>query len=887
MSIKERLQTSNKTSDIYWYAGVMLALLISFWLRAIIPLSSVFVGNDVIFSSESDAWYHMMLAVSTALNLRLPWFDPMTYFPHGTPVPFGPFNSLGIAVISLIMGLGHPSIHMIDSVGAFFPAVLGALLVIPVYFIGRKIGGKSCGLISALIIAVMPGQILERSVLGFSDHHISESLLSAFAIMFFMLAISSGKDMRFKSIKKDWTALKTPIIYSALAGLALGLYIDAWASGILFEGVILIFIVLQSAVDHLKNRNAEHLGISGAIAFFIAALMVLPFIQVYYGFTSYYYSLFQPTILLLGMVAALLISFLSELMKERGVNRYYFPAAIFIIAILGLIILSAAIPTFTSTLFTGLNIFQPKAGGASTVAEASPLLIEGGQFTLDGIQANFPGISVILSPFFLGLIALILLSARYIRTQRGIYLLMITWSVITLLLTLAQVRFAYYYGVNVALLTGVLASWALEKAGLGEHSNEAVKSKDMAGLLVSNLRAIVVIILILILVIYPSVSVSILTAKYTTGGPDKDWMSSVGWLETNTPSPGMDIYTIYQRPPDRQQYAYPASAYGVMSWWDYGHYIETIGHRMPNANPFQEGIGNLTANIPGSSPFFLSESEDQAENVLANLDKNRSPYLNTRYVMIDWEMATSKFYAMTAWSNVPITRYYGIFYQPQGDQLVPVEAYRDPFFETMTARLFFFDGSETPVGNAFAIAYQIFNQNGTLFPVIVEQPKVSSNYSELENYVSESKSKGYQSEILSENNPTSISSSVPLEALKHYRLVHESESTVTYTGQKFVKTFERVPGAKIEGKAPAGTRVSISVPVVTNQGRDFTYIQSNIADASGNFTLNVPYSTVGPIASGTKFDTGPTGPYQLAIADKKYEVHVPEEAVVTGGTIAV
>ena len=134
MSIKEQLQSTG----IYWYAGVLLAFLISFWLRAIIPLKSVFVGNEVIFSSDGDPWYHMMLAISTALNLQRPWFDPMTNFPHGTPIPFGPFNSWGIAIISLIMGLGHPSIHMIDTVGAFFPAIEGALLVIPVYFIGRE-----------------------------------------------------------------------------------------------------------------------------------------------------------------------------------------------------------------------------------------------------------------------------------------------------------------------------------------------------------------------------------------------------------------------------------------------------------------------------------------------------------------------------------------------------------------------------------------------------------------------------------------------------------------------------------------------------------------------------------------------------------------------------
>ncbi len=880
MSTKKQLQYR----DIYWYAGVLIAFLISFYLRAVIPIKSVFVGNEVIFSSESDAWYHMMLAIGTVMNHQRLWFDPMTYFPHGTPLHFGPFNSWGIAIISLILGMGHPSMHTIDAVGAFFPAILGALLVVPAYFLGREIGGKSCGLISALIMAVLPGQVFARSVLGFTDHHAAESFLSALAMMFFVLAMSSGQDLSFESIKKNWPALKMPLVYSVLAGISLGLYIDAWSSGFLFEGVILAFIVIQSIVDHLKGRNAEYPGIAGAITFLLATLLVLPFVQSYYGFNNYLYTLFQPTILLAGTVASILIAFLSKSMKEKNINKYYFPGVIVVIIVLGLMVLSLAIPSFTGNLFTGLNIFRPKTGGASTVQEISPLLFEGGQFSLDGIQSNFPGVSVVLSPFFLAIIALALLFIRYIKNQKNTYLLIIIWSIIILFLTLAQVRFAYYYAVNVALLTGFLAAWALQKAGYSELEGNASELKDIIRLLGSNLKAAVVAMLIIVLLIYPSASLSVLMAEYTSG-PESDWLSSVKWLENNTPSPGMDLYKIYQRPPDGQEYPYPPTAYGVMSWWDYGHYIETIGHRMPNANPFQQGIGNLSAGMPGSSPFFLSESEDQAEGVLKNLDESRSPYQNTRYVMIDVEMATSKFGAMAAWSSIPGSKYIAAVYQPQGETLVPIQVWQEPYFKTMTARLFFFDGTETPASGGIGIAYQgVALQDGSTVPVIVESPKISENYSELMNYVNESRSKGYLAEIVSES---PLSTPVPLEALQHYRLVHESETKVTTDGQKFVKTFEHVPGAVIEGNASAGTKATISVPIMTNQNREFTYMQSNITDSSGRFTLVVPYSTEGPSTSGTKFDTSPIGPYQLTVEDKKYDVKVPEEMVMTGGVIKV
>jgi len=369
---------------------------------------------------------------------------------------------------------------------------------------------------------------------------------------------------------------------------------------------------------------------------------------------------------------------------------------------------------------------------------------------------------------------------------------------------------------------------------------------------------------------------------------DSDWVSSTRWLLNNTPAPGIDIFD-YTAPGKGEKYPYPSTdaAYGVMSWWDYGQLIGIIGHRIPNSGLFPYGVGNVTAGVPGASPFFLAETEAQADQILADLDKKRSYYMNTKYVMIDWDMATGKFYAMTAYSGIPITKYYGFFYQPQGDKLVPARVYRSPFFKTMIARLFFFDGSEVPVTDAFAVAYQIVEQDGMKFPVIVESPKKSKDYSELMKYVNESQSKGYLSEVVGKSDPTSLTPSVPLEALQHYRLVHESESVVTYDGQKFVKTFEHVPGAVIKGKASPGTNVTIAVPVVTNQERVFMYRQSNLTDSRGEFTLVVPYSTEGPMEGGTKFDTVAVGPYQLSAGGRDYVVKVPEELVISGGIIQV
>ena len=789
----------------------------------------LFKGSSVIFSSETDAWYHMMLAKGTVINLQRLWFDPMTYFPHGTPLHFGPFVSWAIAIFSQIFGLGHPSEHLIEVVGAFLPAVLGALLVIPVYFIGRELCGKSSGLVSALIIAVLPGQVLSRTTLGFTDHHAAEILFSSFTMMFLLLALHSGKSMSFAAVQRNWSAFRMPLLYSALAGVFLGLYIDAWSSGFLFEGIILLFIMLQSIFDHVKGKNVEYLGISGAIAFLVATLLVLPFVDSYYGFNNYLYSLFQPTILLLGVVAVIFFSILSRFIKEKGFECYYYPGALAGLAALGTTILYFALPQFTRPLLAGLSIFQQKTGGAATVGEAAALFSRGGQSSFDSVISSFPGFgsypgffqlppiaAILFTTFTLALVALIFLAVRNAKFQKPNEVLVITWSLIILIMAIAQNRFTYYYAINVAILTGFLVTWLLQRFGIRDVEFGSDVAKDPAKLITSNLKIILAAILIFSFIILPSLSWSIAFAQ-SASGPNSDWLTSTAWLQNNTPSTGMDLYEKYQRPAGGK-YAYPDTAYGIMSWWDYGHLIEYVGHRIPNANPFQQGIGSVTKNVPGSSPFFLAENESQAEKVLTALDLNRSLYMNTKYVMIDQPMAVGKFHAMAAWSSLPTSKYVAGVYQQQGEQWVPAQIWRESYFKSMTARMYFFDGTETAGDMGVGLAYRAKDAgNGAMVPVLTEAPMITRNRTELEAFINESCSRGDNAEIAA---MSPASSAFPLDALQHYRLVHESENTIS-AGQKFVKIFEHVPGVVISGNALPGTRVVAAIPIMTNQNRAF------------------------------------------------------------------
>jgi dolichyl-diphosphooligosaccharide--protein glycosyltransferase len=115
-------------------------------------------------------------------------------------------------------------------------------------------------------------------------------------------------------------------------------------------------------------------------------------------------------------------------------------------------------------------------------------------------------------------------------------------------------------------------------------------------------------------------------------------------------------------------------------------------------------------------------------------------------------------------------------------------------------------------------------------------------------------------------------------ALRHFRLVHESEqnasatlfpesATIDLPGIKMVKIFEYVKGAHISGNGV------IELPLVTNTGRTFTYRQESIA---GEFI--VPYST-----TGNQNEMHATGPYHLVGTTRYFTV--TEDEVTFGKTV--
>ncbi len=814
------IKTKLSTNALY---GLALAFIcgIALLLRVYFPYDDVFVGDWVKFK-WFDSWYHMRLVENLVQHFphRI-YFDPYTFYPHGQSVFFAPFFDLLLGFFIWLFGLGSPSPRMIETVGAYFPAILGALVAIPVFFIGKELFNKKAGLIAAALVVILPGQFLLRSLLGFTDHHVAETLFSSTTILFLILAVKSSKqkEISFDSLlTRDWAMLKKPLIYSLVTGISLGFYLLSWAGGALVIFIIFVFAFIQYVSDHIRGRTTDYLCIIGIPSLLIALLMILPFLG------SYGEVDLQILSLLIGMLALLALSGLSFLMTRMDMRRAYYPLALVVLGGIGLAAFYLIAPSVLNSVLDRLSVLRP-TGGAETILEARPLFYPMGSFSLSTVWDEFT------TCFYLALISLVIVAYLVIKEGAADKTLLLVWSVIMLVATIGQNRFAYYFAVNVALLTAYL-SWKTvafagtriaSEAGRGEKvytseklrtgkvesksSKKAKRKKAKArgrwlGTLLTRHPAarygygIIAAVAVFFLVFYPNIGRAIDVADQRSY-PTDDWHDALVWMRDNTPDPFEDFddpnfyyqYKGYAEPAEGEDYAYPESAYGVMSWWDYGHWITYIAHRIPNANPHQHGAVE-------AARFFTAQSEAAANEVL---DK-----LGSRYVIMGFRDALyqvnpeagvcTDLPAMIEWAGKDQSDLFEYYYQPTEEgKFARVLLYYPAYYQSMCSRLYVFGGEEWDPQETPVISWTeqpLTDSRGNRFIAkVIDGQEPFADYDDAKAFV-----EANPGHTVVGTDP--LISPVPLEELEHYKLVYKSPRTVAGRGAdkiSEVEIFEYIP----------------------------------------------------------------------------------------------
>lgn len=633
---------------------VILALFVGLIVR-LYAGRGAFIGGDVLFSGY-DEYYHMRRIFYTAAHFpQTLWFDSYLDYPKGFEITWPPLFDYLSAGMSLLLGGGtHQGI---ETVSALLPPVIGALTIVAVYYVVKRIFGQRVALMSAFLTAVAPYNLV-KTMAAATDHHGLETLL----LVLIFLGIAGGfeeftenrvsegasrpgsRNQKRKRIKKtgknggqDSIALTSAmpglkagwsrqIVSGIIAGVAMAALAMTWRGAAVYFVFVLAYAAINVALDLRKGRATDLRHLILAVG--LATAIMLPF----WGSTWARESI---AALVLMTAAVLVMHIAARAIAARKILWTILPVSLVCIAVL-------VLATGSVLGFTGF-------GDVGSIAREGSDYLFGGELTGKISEAEpiyvgvnfFSSLGLFLLLSLMGLVLLVRLIERDGMTDGR--LLFLVWTVAALLLTIGQKRFLYIFAINGAVLMSLLffEAWSYIKERQIFRSSGSARSA--AGLL---LAAIIFL---------PSLegAVSISGESPSITG---DWYESLNWLKENTPKT-----SFFSDPKERAEYS-------VMSWWDYGNWILYQGERPVVANNFQAGVMD-------SARFLLSENETESCEIM---DARGSKYVITDLIMIYGKLG-----AIASWLNEDVSTYQRVIHDGSG--LVPENL--DRLNRTTLARL--------------------------------------------------------------------------------------------------------------------------------------------------------------------------------------------------------
>jgi dolichyl-diphosphooligosaccharide--protein glycosyltransferase len=378
-----------------WISPLILGfLVIGTFLIRVIPSWSEVIINGQVWYREVDAIYHMRLADNMMVNFPIPLrWDMLALYPAGMNVGYFPLLSWIITIF------GH--LFNYELVGAFFPPILGALTLIPIYFICKTLWKDWVGLIACLLVMILPTEFFHRSLLGFTDHHILEIFFLTTTILFLIL-LSKNRKLR----------------WIILAGISLGLYLSSWGGGLLLVLLIWIWFLISAFNKLRKEEPIKTFCIDISIVLGLGFLFFIPNVFLVENIVAH------VPILGLMAISPIILYLVSKKLSWK-------------VSLLGLLIcliLSAIL----------IQIFLPGIISAARSVFISPTTT---------IQEAFPAYPKVLMAHY-GVSFLLFIGGLIYSIKKKENLLLIIWCIFMLILAVSQRRWSYYFAINNSILAG-------------------------------------------------------------------------------------------------------------------------------------------------------------------------------------------------------------------------------------------------------------------------------------------------------------------------------------------------------------------------------------------------------------------------------------------------
>jgi oligosaccharyl transferase (archaeosortase A-associated) len=869
------------TKHQYVIGAVLLFFMVLALATRAIP--ALFIQDTGFLHLHDTDSYYTLRQIEVMVNHfpRYNWFDPMTAFPSGKTIAWGPLFPFTAAALCILTGAtSRDAIFFISG----WVAPLMAMVMVPVmYYLGKQLWSGRAGLAAAGLITIICLHYFSISSYGWTDHHVAEVLFSTVFILMYCTALNYTR--KNPVVLTRGATLFFPVIVSIGAGIVWFLALLSSTTVILVLLVMAIYTAIQYMLDYYQGSSADYILIVNGVVLSVTSVLLLLFGIKEPGTSLTHYSIGVVYVHGALIAETVILAFLG---RSCSGKKWLYTISLAALAIGGFVLIQIN-PALSAVSDQALDLVFDSSVYSVGVMETLP-------WTLANAWENFN--------FFLVLMAggLLFMGFTLIKKRESDTVFLVVWSVVMLLVTIQYQRFIYFFIVNVALLaaiciaetlslreerirhyltsavSGIFPIQALPKDMQEVTSSRSIpKQKEKKGPKhpvqlpsdrVEKLKDILVIFVIITTAAGVVASLS-QDLAYGVRTPDHilspDWTESLKWLGTNSPDTGIDYYRSY----DATGFSYPSQSYGIMAVWDAGHWITVFSHRIPITNPFQDHLGGAN----GTAAFFLGTNESTATAGLRKFSGN--------YVITDANMAVDTFTNLVPWQSgsTDISGYIKWFLIPDtsdSSRLLKVHRYTEGYFRTMVVRLYSFDGSMTNPGSVHYMEYRIRqvpapgetagNVKGYARVITRERILNGSAITPDTPIIREGSDlvpQGYAD--LFSDKPYEPVEKVP--ALQHYRLIYESRNNATVTvfpesspitlpDIRYVKIFEYVNGAHITGEG------IIEVPVVTNTGREFVYRQESV---NGEFI--VPYST-----TGNRYEVKATGPYHVTGTGRFIEV---------------
>lgn len=666
---------------------ILLALVLAALAFRFLPSRWVFQPDGVRFY-DSDSYYHMRRIWMCLEHFpRVPIRDPFENHPFGGVTMWPPLHDTVIAAAILALGGAHPSENLVEEVGAVAPAVLGALAVLPIYLLGRRLLGRREGVIAAALMAIQPAHVLYSAV-GRPDQHVTEILLSG-ALYASLLGFRSF-DLE-ASPASGWGRWR-PRIAAALAATAAVL---VWMGSLLFVCVAAGFggLALLSRVGRTA-RPSEPLAEDFA-AFFTLHVVTLAAgtryllagMEVENTYVSF--SWFQAHFSLL-VAAAFVVGATTLVAVRSGAARALRALGphLAILAVTAVLLVPTELGGTLSTTANALrhvnktshevassdashHLLSYNAAWLRSIQEYTPLLYPGGK--LDPRWAlDYVGPILFLAP-----LVIVWLMARRRGAPREMRWLVPVWAVAVGAMALSQVKYVYLVSSLAAVLLADLLGEVRAAAGKIQLS-ESVRSLAVA--------------VVAVVMLAPGLRyLSHFNAGYVDL-PENERAALLA-LKAITPDPGSFVADD----------AVPS--YGVMTFWDLGNYTLYLARRPVVAN--NNGYG-----FDDSIAFFLAPTEAEA---IAILDRRKVRYA----VLSDVTADLATVHELVSGSLAP-------YFSADASRRLKIQK---PFEGLVYPRLFFADAGSidptvTPPLEHFRLVYEAAGPASAAFGRIVAPTKI-------------------------------------------------------------------------------------------------------------------------------------------------------------------